>query len=77
MKQSDHSFKQLIVTGEFTDSLIENIANRISYPVVTLDFGPIVSNKFKNKSMIHQSLIHQCSVAIGLALRGKYKPNKK
>lgn len=77
MKQSDHSFKQLIVTGEFTDSLIENIANRISYPAVTLDFGPIVSNKFKNKSMIHQSLIHQCSVAIGLALRGKYKTNKK
>jgi type IV pilus assembly protein PilM len=77
LKQGDKSFKQTIVTGEFTDSLVENISKRISYPVVTLDFTPLVSKELKNKSLLHQSLMHQCSVAIGLALRGEYKPTKK
>lgn len=77
LKQGDKSFKQLIVTGEFTDSLVENLAKRINYPVVTLDFTRIVSKRLKNKSLLHQSLIHKCSVAIGLALRGKYNSSKK
>jgi type IV pilus assembly protein PilM len=77
LKQGDMSFKQLIVTGEFTDSLVENIAKRTRYPVVTLDFTPLASKELKNKSFLHQSLLHQCSVAIGLALRGEYKQPKK
>lgn len=69
--RAEQPFSSLILTGDFTESFYQSLLEQVDYPVRRLDYTSILSPGFQDSD-----LLDICSVAIGLALRGKYKRSK-
>jgi type IV pilus assembly protein PilM len=72
LNQGKQEFRQLILTGGFSDSLYAKLSDRLPYTVTRINFNPLLSEEFEEKSLLDCN-----SVAIGLALRGKETTKKK
>ncbi|WP_100405003.1 pilus assembly protein PilM [Bacillus solitudinis] len=65
-------FTRIIVTGEYTDLIFNSFSDQMATEVCRIDFEPILDPSF-----IQRNLLDTCSVALGLAMRGREKANKR
>lgn len=65
LNQRDQEIQQLIITGEYAQSFLSKLKNRLDFPIQELDFRSLLTREVR-----YQKKYHSCSVAIGLALRG-------
>lgn len=70
--ERDSEFDRVIVTGEKTQHIFSRLVERLPNEVVQIDYSSIVDIGF-----MQHDLLDRCSVAIGLAMRGNEKREKK
>ncbi|OLO40530.1 hypothetical protein BTR23_05940 [Alkalihalophilus pseudofirmus] len=70
--ERDSEFDRIIVTGENTKLIFSRLVERLPNEVVQIDYSSIVDFGF-----MQHDLLDSCSVAIGLAMRGNEKGEKK
>ncbi|WP_313801067.1 hypothetical protein [Cytobacillus sp.] len=73
LNQRDSEFKRIIVTGEKTNEIFEQLKERLeTEAIVKIDYRSILANNFMGND-----LLDACSVAIGLAIRANEKSKKR
>ncbi|WP_216828811.1 type IV pilus biogenesis protein PilM [Alkalihalobacterium elongatum] len=70
--ERDSEFKRIIVTGENTAKVFNRLQERLPSEVTKIDYNSILDFGF-----MQHDLLDSCSVAIGLAMRGNEKKDKK
>ncbi|WP_209121983.1 type IV pilus biogenesis protein PilM [Alkalihalobacillus sp. BA299] len=70
--ERDSEFDRIIVTGESTSLIFPMFVERLPNEIVQIDYSSIIDGGF-----MQHHLLNSCSVAIGLAMRGKEKKKKK
>lgn len=68
--KEDVAFERLIVTGLFSDDTPRLLAEWLSVPVETIRFQPLLRDGLDNRYG------NQYSVAIGLGMRGRFRPKR-
>lgn len=69
MDERETQFKRMIITGDFSTSIFQKLTEQLAYPVNRLRYTPLLPSS----SVENMQNLDACSVAIGLALRGKKK----